>query len=395
MRYTTIFLLGLVLLGLSLQPCSSQEAPQSGGSTAAFSSSQNGRSAAWLNPRRSEKAASTDPKTDLNAWTVGIAGGLLEGTFIRYVADLAKVLDDGNNLRVIPMVTFGAVGNVTDLLNLRGIDVAITQADVLDHFRREVKIPDIENKIQYISPLFLAEVHVFAGDEFKTLKDLAGRKVAFNTPGSAANLTGQVVFQRLGIQVEPVFINNAIALEKMRSGEVSAVVHVVGKPNDLFARFKPEPGFHFIPVEYGAQFEDYYVPATLESGDYPNLIQAGERVSTIAVPAVLAVFNWPKSSDRYRRVSRFIEAYFAKFDQLQQPPFQPKWREINLAGKVPGWTRYRVAEELLAKMAADQSGGSARFNAFLDSRAEATGNRALTSREREALFRQFLEWQRR
>jgi len=124
----------------------------------------------------------------------------------------------------------------------------------------------------------------------------------------------------------------------MRSGELSAVVHVVGKPNDLFARFKPEPGFHFIPVEYDAKFEDYYVPATLESEDYPNLIKAGERVSTIAVPAVLAVFNWPKSSERYRRVSRFIEAYFAKFDQLQQPPFQPKWREINLAGKVPGWT---------------------------------------------------------
>ena len=230
-----------------------QDAPQSGGSTAAFSTSRNGRSAAAHNPRRSEKpGASTVPsKTDLNAWTVGVAGGLLEGTFIRYAADLAKVLDDGNNLRVIPMVTYGAVGNVTDLLNLRGIDVAITQADVLDHFRREVKIPDIENKIQYISPLFLAEVHIYAREEFKTLKDLAGRKVAFNTPGSAANLTGQVVFQRLGVQVEPVFINNAIALEKMRSGEVSAVVHVVGKPNDLFARFKPEPGFHFIPVEYG------------------------------------------------------------------------------------------------------------------------------------------------
>jgi TRAP-type uncharacterized transport system substrate-binding protein len=400
MRHTTVCLLGLILSGLSLQPCSAQDAPQSSGSTAAFGASRMNRSAATT-PRRSEKpgASTESSKTDLNAWTVGVAGGLLEGTFIRYAADLAKVLDDGNNLRVIPMVTFGAVGNVTDLLNLRGIDVAITQADVLDHFRREVKIPDIENKIQYISPLFLAEVHIYAREEFKTLKDLAGRKVAFNTPGSAANLTGQVVFQRLGIQVEPVLINNAIALEKMRSGEVSAVVHVVGKPNDLFARFKPEPGFHFIPVEYGAAFEDYYVPATLESGDYPNLIQAGETVSTVAVPAVLAVFNWPKTSDRYRRVSRFIEAYFAKFDQLQQPPFQPKWREINLAGKVPGWTRYGVAEALLAKMAADQSGGSsqvrARFDAFLDSRADAAGNRALTSREREALFRQFLEWQRR
>src|SRR3954452_20766472 len=135
-----------------------------------------------------------------------------QSPFIRYAADLAKVLDDGNNLRVIPMVTYGAVSNVTDLLNLRGIDVAITQADVLDHFRREVKIPDIENRIQYISPLFLAEVHIYAREEFKTLKDLAGKKVAFNTPGSAANLPGQVVFQRLGVQVEPVFINNAIAL---------------------------------------------------------------------------------------------------------------------------------------------------------------------------------------
>jgi len=183
-------------LGLSLQPCSSQGAPQAGKSTALSDTARNGRSPAALNQQRSGKpAAPSDPlKDDLNAWTVGVAGGLLEGTFIRYAADLAKALDDGNNLRVIPMVTYGAVGNVTDLLNLRGVDVAITQADVLDHFRREVKVPDIENRIQYISPLFLAEVHIYAREEFKTLKDLAGRKVAFNTPGSAANLTGQVVF---------------------------------------------------------------------------------------------------------------------------------------------------------------------------------------------------------
>ena len=319
MKYTPVCLLALAMLGLSLQPCSSQEAPQAGRPTAASSTPRNGRPAAALNAPRTEKPpSSSDPlKTeDLNTWTVGVAGGLLEGTFIRYAADLAKALDDGNNLRVIPMVTYGAVGNVTDLLNLRGVDVAITQADVLDHFRREVKVPDIENRIQYISPLFLAEVHIYAREEFKTLRDLAGRKVAFNTPGSAANLTGQVVFQRLGVQVEPVFINNAIALEKMRSGELSAVVHVVGKPNDLFVRFKPEPGFHFIPVEYGAQFEDYYVPAALEREDYPNLIRAGETVPTIAVPAVLAVFNWPKNSDRYRRVSRFIPSFLLRRDAI-------------------------------------------------------------------------------
>ena len=275
-------------------------------------------------------------KSDMNAGTIGLAGGLLEGSFIRYAADIAKVVDDGDKLRVIPLVTFGAVGNVTDLLQLKGVDVAITQSDVLDHFRRELNVPNIQDRVHYISPLYRSEVHVYARGEFKTLTDLAGQKVAFNTRGSAANLTGQVVFQRLGIKVEPIFINNSIALEKMRTGEISAVVHVVGKPNDLFAKFKPEPGFHFVPVEENSLFDDYYVPTSLTGEDYPALIPAGTEVATIAVPTVLAVFNWPKNTDRYHRVKRFIEAYFAKFEQLQQPPFQPKWKEINAAGTVPG-----------------------------------------------------------
>jgi hypothetical protein len=46
--------------------------------------------------------AAADAKQNVNAWTVGLAGGLLEGTFIRYAADMAKVLDDGSNLRVLP-----------------------------------------------------------------------------------------------------------------------------------------------------------------------------------------------------------------------------------------------------------------------------------------------------
>src|SRR5215204_1532421 len=299
--------------------------------------------------QRSATRPVADAHATRNAWTVGLAGGLLEGTFIRYAADIAKVLDDGDNLRVLPLVTFGAVGNVEDLLYLKGVDVAITQSDVLDHFRRELKIPNIENRIHYISPLFRSEVHVYARGEFKSLKDLEGRKVAFNTRGSAANLTGQVVFKRLGINLDPVFMNNSVALEKMRSGEISAVVHVVGKPNDLFARFKPEPGFHFLPIDDVSAFADYYVPARLDATDYPGLIPAGESIRTIAVSTVLAVFNWPKSSGRFPRVARFIEAYFAKFAQLQQQPFQPKWQEINIAGTVPGWTRYHVAQDLLAK----------------------------------------------
>ena len=296
-------------------------------------------------------------KADVNAWTVGLAGGLIEGSFIRYAADLAKVLDDGDNLRVIPMVTSGAVGNVRDLLNLRGVDVAITQADVLDYFQRELKVDNIQSRLRYVSPLYLADVHIYAREEVKSLAELAGRKVSFNSVGSAANLTGQVVFRRLGIPVEPLFINNALAIEKMRSGEISAVVHVVGKPNDLFTNLKTEPGFHFLPIDYDRKFEDFYLPSLLSAEDYPRLIAPKEAVPTLAVATVLAVYNWPKASEGFRRVSRFVEAYFAKFQQLKNPPFQPKWREINLAASVPGWARFSVADEALSRMRSAETVG--------------------------------------
>ncbi len=107
-------------------------------------------------------------------------------SFIRYAADIAKVLDDGDNLRVIPMVTYGAVGNVSDLLHLHGVDIAITQSDVLEYYRTELATPRLAERVNYIAPLFHAEVHVCAKPEYKTLNDLSGKRVAFNTRGSAA-----------------------------------------------------------------------------------------------------------------------------------------------------------------------------------------------------------------
>ena len=169
-----------------------------------------------------------------NEWTVGIAGGLLEGTNIRFAAEMAKVLDDRPNLRVLPMVTYGALGNVEDLLYLKGVDVTITSADVLDEYIRNGTIANIKNRIRYICSFYINEVHVYVRPEIKTLEDLAGKKVSFNTVGSAANLTGGILFDRLHINAEKVFINNSVALEKLRTGEIAGVVHVSGKPTDLF-----------------------------------------------------------------------------------------------------------------------------------------------------------------
>ncbi|MGA9946643.1 MAG: C4-dicarboxylate ABC transporter, partial [Xanthobacteraceae bacterium] len=64
-----------------------------------------------------------------NAWTVGIVGGLFSGTYMRLVDDMASALNDGDNLRILPIVSYGAASNLDDLLYLHGVDAAITQSD--------------------------------------------------------------------------------------------------------------------------------------------------------------------------------------------------------------------------------------------------------------------------
>ena len=77
------------------------------------------------------RAAGQRAVETLNAWTVGLAGGQLEGAPIRFATEIARVVDDGDNLHVLPIVTRGPAENIEDLLYLRGVDVAIINTDAL------------------------------------------------------------------------------------------------------------------------------------------------------------------------------------------------------------------------------------------------------------------------
>ncbi len=326
-----------------------------------------------------------------NRWTVGVAGGLLSGTYMTFADELAQVLDDGENLRILPIVTYGAASNLDDLLYLRGVDVAVTQSDVFEYFRTQRKTPNLENRVHYIIRLPVSEMHVLAREEIKSIDDLRGKKVSFGPAGSASSLTGTIVFQRLGVQVEQVLYDNPTALQKLKSGELAALVRVIGKPIDFFAKIPPNSGLHFVPIPFSKVFADYYTVGELTKQAYPTLVTEGDRVDTIGVPAVLAVFNWPRNTDRYQRVQKFVEALFTKWDKFQQPPRHPKWRDANLAATVPGWTRWSVADEMLRRLNAQAS--SSQFEAFLKTTGSSPAQ--LDQQQREALFRQFIEWQQR
>lgn len=284
-------------------------------------------------------------KETMNAWTVGIAGGLLEGAPIRLAAEMARVVDDGDNLHVLPIVTRGATENLNSLLYLRGVDAAIINSDVLDEYKSQV--PDIQRRLAYILNLFPSELHVFVRPEIQGLNDLAGKKVNFNTQGTAAAYSGPLIFSRLGIEVEQTFIPHQVALDQMRKGEMAAVVFITSKPVDAFVRGRWDPGFKFLPVAYESKLEDYYLPASLDATDYPSLIKQGDRVATIAVPTALVAFNWPVNSNRFDRVARFVDHLFSRLDKLQAPGFDTKWKSINLAATVPGLTRFPAAQAWL------------------------------------------------
>ncbi|MGY4508959.1 TAXI family TRAP transporter solute-binding subunit [Bradyrhizobium sp. USDA 3650] len=284
-------------------------------------------------------------KDSMNAWTLGLAAGQLEGAPIRFATEIARVVDDGHNMIVLPIVTRGPVENLNDLLYLRGVDLAIVNLDALEEYKAQV--PDIQNRVNYVLSLFPSELHIFVRPEIKSLQDLAGKKVNFNTKGTAAAYTGPLIFSRLGIDVEKTFIPHQVALEQMRQGDVAGVVFITSKPVDAFARGRWEPGYKFLPVVYDTKFEDYYLPSTLEPSDYPALIKEGERVSTIAVPTVMLSFKWPKNSNRYDRVARFVDYLFSRMEKLQGIGFDPKWKSINIGANVPGLARSPAAKAWL------------------------------------------------
>jgi TRAP transporter TAXI family solute receptor len=327
-----------------------------------------------------------------NNWTVGVAGGILSGTYMRFAAELAEVLDDGDELRILPIATYGAASNLEDLLYLRGVDVAVTQSDVFEYFQTQRKTPGLQHRIHYIIRLPIAEVHILAKRKIRSIADLRGQKVNFGPEGSGSSLTGSIIFQRAGVKVEQTFYDNPLALQKLKSGEIAALIRMVGKPIDFFSKIPASDDLHLVPIPFSNTFNDYYALSEFTKAEYPTLISQGETVSTLAVPAVLAVYNWPAKSDRARRVARMVERMFANWDKFQSPPRHPKWRDVNLAATVPGWTRWEPAEKALEEMRARQAEASM-GREWLSNRISASGKN-LSEAERERLFQEFQEWRR-
>jgi TRAP transporter TAXI family solute receptor len=333
---------------------------------------------------------STTTKQSLNANTVTLISGTIGGTYVQFGADLASLLDDGNKLRVLPIVGRGSVQSVADILFLQGVDLGIVRADTLDYLEKKGFAKDLKKQFTYVTKLYNEEMHVIASKSIHNLRDLDGKTISVDLPDGGTFVTALTVFERLGLKPKVVYIEQRIALEKLKAGEIDAVIVVGGKPYKAVSSFKDDR-FHLVTVNYEKALQGDYLPASLSAKDYPNLISDQEQVvDTIAVPAVLAAYNWAPETERYRKLALFVDAFFTKFPAFQNPPFHPKWKEVSLSAPLPDWRRFPAAQQWLDRHGIEPVART-RFDEFL--KQNAAMGKLPADADKEALFKQFQAWE--
>jgi TRAP transporter TAXI family solute receptor len=319
-------------------------------------------------------------KAKLNANTVSIIAGSPEETYLDITHDLAVVLND-DNLRILPIVGMGGAQNIRDVLYLKGVDIGITSSQMLRYFASTGELTSaLDQRLTYITRMYPEEMHVVAGRNVKSIEELKGKKVNFSDSGSSTQITARDVFGLLGIAVDEVNLSQADAITAIKNGEIAATVVFSGKPAGILSRISANDNLHLLEVPFTRTLENVYLPAQLEQTLYPNLIDKGPAIQTVAVDSVLITNNWPPQSDRYRRVEKFVEALFSRFAEFKKPPRHPKWQEVDLAKELPGWPRFQAAQDMLQQT---------KFEEF---RARTGRVVAETPADKERLFREFREW---
>jgi TRAP-type uncharacterized transport system substrate-binding protein len=338
----------------------------------------------------------------LNSGLVGVVFGGMDDADFSEAVDLGTVIGN-SDIKILSVAGNGAKETVTDLLFARGIDVGIVQTDVLSALKQKPPFPDLEKFLQYITELYDQEIHILARNDIHSLKDLRDERVNFGTYESGTYTSASKIFEALGIPVQSTIYPQPLALEKLRRGEIAAMVSTAGKPTRLFQSVRPEEPLHFLSIPTTEALRQPYKQTELNADDYPDLIEKDHPIATLSVGTVLAVYNWPPNSERQRKIAHFVQAFFRQIDDLRFPPHHPKWREVDIGRSIPGWTRFAAAEQWIAGEHAgtregtgtsgstQQPGASAPPSAGSD---EGAPTSTLDTKQREALFREFLEYQK-
>jgi len=365
-----------------------------------------------LPPTRSQPAANVssppagpahlikDTRSTVGQNTLGLIGGPPGSTESQIAFEISRLIAGGQEtgpngelaLRVLPSVGSGGVQNIRDLLTLPGVDMAIAPITLVDTIKDSGELGDISRKLTFVAALHVEEVHIIAGPQVQSLRDLDGKAVNVSGDEGAKEVVRNLL-SALGVRVTWASVDHHAAAEQIKRGDLAATAVLSGKPVSSLSEYKREAGFHFLSVPYIDSLPSGYLPAKLSHADYTDLVEPSESVDTVAVGSGLFAYDWPARSARNRLLGEFVQAFFSKGAEWAHSIGHPKWQEINLAANLPGWRRQAVAERWLKREQSAQSDVAARqdFEQFLN----ATGSVTPERLDREELFREYLQWRKK
>src|SRR5215468_10596865 len=224
-----------------------------------------------------------EKKRQTNDIAVTIVVSGISCTCARFAEDIRNVVNDlrPDGIRVLPVLGVGGLQNLDDVLFLKGIDMGVVEEDNLQILKKRNPqlYADLEQRVQYITKLYNSEFHVLAREDIQSYEDLRGKKVSFNQKDSQTEVTAEIVFKMLNIDVEHLNYDNDEAIKKLRDGEISAMIVLSGAPQAALAKITKQDGLHFLPLDEqtlpghnaGAVLSQY-LPTKLTDDEYPALI---------------------------------------------------------------------------------------------------------------------------
>jgi TRAP transporter TAXI family solute receptor len=321
---------------------------------------------------------------------LGLIAGSVAGSETVLAADMASLFPP-SDLSILPILGDAGAGNLARLDALT-VDLAFVSTEVLTE--AAAKDATLHERLELVTRLAPQEIHVLARADIGRLADLAGREVNFGPPGSATAITAAALFKALQIDVASSSLDFAAAIERLKSGAISAVVFVGGKPSPVIGAVPPNSGIHLLPVSFSETLAANYLPTRFAAADYPNLIESGSEVPTVATGLVLLAVTSDQESGAAARIARFVDTVFPRFAELQAEGHHPKWREVNLAASLPGFKRNAAAASWLLGEQDPPKKGPAMAKADASQGPRLAGAASMSNEQKETLFERFIEWQR-
>jgi uncharacterized protein len=324
---------------------STTSAPPGGTAVSGLRSPAQNRASPTAAPRvRTGGPAQTRPVAKVPARTkqesLGLVSDELSGIFARVAADLHDGQPD-TRMQVRLSESGGPLRTLEQIMYKPGADVGLVQADALDQWMADNPASTAKRHLRFVARLYDKAIHVVARKSITNIRQLEGLKVNVDKPGSGGELTARLLLDRLGVRATLTHFDTKDALQRLSSGEIDAAIVLAPSPTWEVLLFQDE-GLHLVEVPWEPAVGGPYDPLELQSTDYPTLIAEGERIRTLSVGVVLAVYNWRKDTKGFKRLESFVDALLAHVDRKDRSKDYFAWAKVDLSRGAHGWERFET-----------------------------------------------------